>query len=158
MHLHFRRKVSMSRSGGRGSALQVDWGGWMAQPLNLQLGVRPPDCHPILLLHYQPSLTEICDTVTSRHLIYSFVIWDTSFQFFRAKSTNFKLILKRRDEAATFFPVAVCLQSSAPALNLSVNCHNFSESKVKVETGGQRLSFVSYHRRFSTMNDLYRAP
>ena len=39
----------------------------------------------------------------SRHLIYSFVIWDASFHFFCAKSTNFKLILKL-DEAATFFP------------------------------------------------------
>ena len=48
---------------------------------------------------------------------------------------------KRRDEAATFFSVAVCLQSSAPAFNrsISVNCHNFSESKVKVEIGGQKL-------------------
>ena len=93
------------------------------------------------MLNLQPSLTEICETVTSRHLIYSFVIWDTSFQFFRAKSTNFKLILKRRDEADIFFSVAVCLQSSAPALNRSVNCHNFPESKVKVETGGQKLTY-----------------
>ena len=61
--------------------------------------------------------------------------------FFLPKSTNFKLILKRRDEAATLFSVADFLQSSAPALNISVNCHNFSESKVKVETGGQRLSY-----------------
>ena len=29
---------------------------------------------------------------------------------------------------------------SAPEFNISVNCHNFSESKVKVETGGQKLS------------------
>ena len=54
---------------------------------------------------------------------------------------NFKLILKRRDEAATFFSVAVYLQSSAPAQNISVKCHNFSESKVKVETGGQKLTY-----------------
>ena len=39
------------------------------------------------------------------------------------------------------FSFAVCLQSSAPALNISVNCHNFPESKVKVETGGQKLSY-----------------
>ena len=56
----------------------------------------------------------------------------------KPKSTNFKLIRKRRVEAATFFTVAVCLQSSAPALNISVNCHNFSESK---EMGGQKLSY-----------------
>uniref|UniRef100_A0A8C5B3Y1 RAP1 GTPase activating protein b n=1 Tax=Gadus morhua TaxID=8049 RepID=A0A8C5B3Y1_GADMO len=32
---------------------------------------------------------------------------------------------------------------SAPAFNISVNCHNFSESKVKVETGGLKLSYCS---------------
>ena len=30
---------------------------------------------------------------------------------------------------------------SAPAFNISVNCHNFSESKVKVETGGRKMSY-----------------
>ena len=51
-------------------------------------------------------------------------------------------ILKRTDEAVTLFSFAVCL-SSAPAFNISVNCHNFSESKVKVETGGLKLSYCS---------------
>ena len=52
------------------------------------------------------------------------------------KLTSRHTILKQTDVAATLFSFAVCLQSSAPALNISVNCHNFPESKVKVETGG----------------------
>ena len=72
----------------------------------------------IIVYKLQPSLTEIFDAVTSRHLNYSLVIWEWDLG-----SGNFSFV--------------VCLQINTPALNVSVNCHNFSESMVKVETGDQ---------------------
>ena len=73
--------------------------------------------HPLLV---KPRLTEMRDTVTLFNL--PVFIRDLGHSIFRAKSTNLKVILKRRDEAATLFSHAVCLQSSAPALNISVKC------------------------------------
>ena len=77
--------------------------------------------YDIIVYKLQPSLTEICDAVTSRHLNYSLVIWEWDLG-----SGNFSFV--------------VCLQINTPALNASLNCHNFSESMVKVETGDQKLS------------------
>ena len=50
-----------------------------------------------------PRLTEMRDTVTSFNLPVFIRDLGHVISIFRAKRTNLKLILKRRDEAATFF-------------------------------------------------------